>query len=90
MSTLSNPFSHDTTSNAATDHSFANDVGVVPSPHLVSFAKAMDAPNSSLSEEDYRFPGGSPPTAADRSQPAPAAGPDSPTRPGYWPNGYAP
>jgi hypothetical protein len=85
---VSNPFSHDTTSNAQTDHSFADDRGV-PSEHLVSFAQAMDAPAQSLGEVDYRFPAGNAPASADRMEPAPAE-PGASSRPGYYPNGYAP
>ena len=91
---MSNPFSHDATSNAATDYSFAEDQGV-PNHHLVSFAEAMDAPRDSLSEQDYRFPdartGGDEPVT-DQSEPTPVEPwrtPASP-RPGYYPKGYAP
>lgn len=77
---MSNPFSHDTTSNARTDHSFAEDQG---DRHSVSFMQAMDAPRSSLSEEDYRFP--DQPSSPDQSQSQPTTS----TRPGYYPNGYA-
>jgi hypothetical protein len=53
---MSSPFAHDTTSNAQTDFSFADDQGV-PDRHLVSFQQAMSAPSSNLGEADYRYPG---------------------------------
>jgi hypothetical protein len=92
---MSNPFSHDTTSNAATDHSFTDDQGV-PAQHLVSFAQAMGAPRDSLSEDDYRFPNqparGPNRPVTDTSPPAPVQPWPTPTgyRDGYYPKGYAP
>ena len=86
MSIMADPFSHDTTSNAQTDHRFADDVGVVPDIHRVSFETAMDAPRDPLAEDDYRYPAGAPSPTQTQAQPEPTAA----TRPGHYPNGYAP
>lgn len=91
---MTNPFAHDTTSNAQTDFSFSEDQGV-PNQHLVSFMQAMDAPNQSLGEEDYRFPGARPggdEPVTDESEPAPVEPWRAPTsmQPGYFPRGWAP
>jgi hypothetical protein len=93
---MSNPFTHDTTSNAATDHSFADDQGV-PDQHLVSFAQAMGAPRDSLGEDDYRFPNqparaDADQSVADSAPPAPVPPWPTPTgyRDGYYPKGWAP
>lgn len=91
---MSTPFIADDMSNAQTDFSFSEDQGV-PNQHLVSFMQAMDAPNQSLGEEDYRFPaartsGDEPLT--DKSPPTPVEPWRAPSeyRPGYFPRGYAP
>lgn len=92
---MSNPFSHDTTSNAVTDHSFADQQGV-PAQHLVSFGQAMGAPRDSLGEDDYRFPNqparGPDQSVADTSPPTRVQPWPTPTgyRDGYYPKGYAP
>ena len=91
---MSNPFSHDTTSNAQTDHSFADDQGV-PAQHLVSFVQAMDAPRDSLSEEDYRFPqarrdGDEPVTDTSKPDPVQPWTPPTGYRDGYYPPASAP
>jgi hypothetical protein len=76
---MTNPFAHDTTSNAAGDYNFSEDDGV-PAQHMTGFAQAaMSAPNDSLGETDYRVPPSS-------NQPSQTVTP----RPGSYPQAYAP
>ncbi|MGO9731098.1 hypothetical protein [Mycobacterium sp.] len=89
-----NPFAHDTTSNAQTDHSFDTDKGI-PNEHLVSFMRAMDAPRDSLAEDDYRYPRegfGRDEPVSDTTQPAPPQPYpiSNQYRPGYYPKGFSP
>lgn len=92
---MSTPFGADDMSNAQTDFSFSDDEGV-PDRHVTSFGQAMDAPGDSLSEEDYRYPGGRPggnDRVADGNMPADPVKPwQAPTqpRPDYYPRGFAP
>jgi len=90
---VTNPFAHDTTSNASTDFSFADDQGV-PGRHLESFVQAMGSSGGGLSETDYRFPAG-----AGGDEALPAEKPQTQVKPwtapgqqrdGYYPKGYAP
>ena len=89
---MTNPFAHDTSSNARDDFSFFEDQGV-PAHHVKAFANAMGAPNNSLSEEDYRFPDARPRTGdepiIDGSEPERWQAIASPSY-SYFPKPYAP